>query len=57
MTAIVNVGALHAIEANVKEGKTLAKKLQKFSFGEGAVKMMMYLNMAFFILNLLMLKK
>ncbi|KAL9448688.1 hypothetical protein AB3S75_016059 [Citrus x aurantiifolia] len=56
MIAVVNVDALHAIEANVNEVKTLVKKLQKSRFGERAVKMMMYLNLTFFILNLLMLK-
>ena len=56
LSAIVDYDTLNAIESNVKEVKTIMKKLQRSGFGEGVVKMMMYLNLVMFVLNLIMLK-
>lgn len=47
---------LNAIESNMKEVNSIVKKLQKSVFG-GAVKMIMYMNLVMFVLNLMMLKK
>ena len=56
LSVIVDCDTLNAIESNVKEVKTIVKELQKSGFGEGVVKMMMYLNLVMFVLNLMMLK-
>lgn len=55
--AIVDCDTLNTIESNVKEVKTIVKKLQKSGFKEIAMKMMMYLNLAMFVLNFVMLNK
>lgn len=54
--AIMDCDTLNDIESNVKEVKTIVKKLQKLGFCKGVVKMMMYLNLAMFVLNLMVLK-
>ena len=56
LSVIVDHDTLNAIESNLKEVKTIIKKLQMSGFGEGVVKMMMYLNLVIFVLNLIMLK-
>lgn len=49
---IVDCGNFNVRKANVKEVQTITKKLQKSGFGEEEVKMIMYLNLAIFMLNL-----
>lgn len=50
--AIVDCGNFNVRKLNVKEVQTIMKKLQKSGFGEEEVKMIMYLNLAIFMLNL-----